>query len=590
MNFLKISLSIVFIMLFKFKSFSQNNFTVDLKHCNKHIINVSFYKEVEDKNDSIILKFPTWTPGSYLIREFTKNITFFETSSNSNWYKKNKNTFIVIPKQKGIVKINYKYYAFELSVRTSYLDNIVAILNPLNFIPVVNNNLKNEYHLFFLKPKNKNFSDISTTLSAKKDSDWSFFAKDYIELTDNPIMIGKIKKEFIGKSKYGTNYYIDIMGEGNYNLDTLKSDILKICNSAEDIFKSSPNKTYLFQQYNSEKIRGGLEHDKSTLVFHSSLGFSKRDDYIKFLNLIAHEHFHLWNVRRLRPKGILDYDLYKENYLNELWFSEGFTSYYSLKILKKSNIITSKEFKKRILDKINVMYKKEGRKIQSLSNSSFDTWIKFYRSNENSNNSTISYYNKGAIIGFILDFDISLNSKYKKSLDDLFYNMYLKYNVENKKGFTNQDILNELNKLTKKNYTSFFDKYIYGTEPLVFFPEKSDCKLEVDNKIDNKNIGLVFKKGTSYIKEVLDNTLISNSGISFNDEVLSINGYRTKNKNDFEKMIEKFNNNDEIKLLISRRNKLIEIISNISKITKKEAFFKCKNTESNELNKFIYSF
>ena len=232
------------------------------------------------------------------------------------------------------------------------------------------------------------------------------------------------------------------------------------------VFKENPNKRYVFIVHNYAKGGGGLEHLSSTVLGATRDGYTNEATYHNFLALVAHEHFHLWNVKRLRPFALGPFDYEKENYTTNLWIAEGFTTYYQSAIIRRTNMYSLQDYLNILAGDMTMVDNQAGTKIQSLNDASFDAWIKYYRPNENSTNSTMSYYNKGAVIAMLLDLEIINDSKGANCIDDVMKYTYDKYYKTEKRGYTDAEFKLALEHFTGKNLDSFYHKYIYGVDSI----------------------------------------------------------------------------------------------------------------------------
>jgi predicted metalloprotease with PDZ domain len=524
-----------------------------------------FHLEVELTDfpgNELTMALPVWAPGSYLVREFSKNINQVtakdEKGRSLTVTKTEKNKWKIEKGSAKKVVVSYEYYAFELSVRTSFLDDTHGFVtgNNLFMYPEGYLNLGGKLTVI----PHASFSKITTALprsadGVQTDGGVVFSFADYEQLEDCPIEIGN-QEEFSFLAN-GIKHNVAMYGVGNYDIARLKVDMAKVVESTTAIFGENPNKEYWFIVHNSTVGSGGLEHTNST-VLNVNRWTYEGDGYLRFLSLVAHEYFHLWNVKRIRPAELWKYDYEKENYTDLLWVMEGFTSYYDELILRRAGLYNQREYLSKLKSNLNYVESAIGNQIQPVAHSSFDAWIKLYRPNENSSNTTISYYSKGHLIAAVFDAMIIKANNGKKSLDDLMQVLYFKYYKELKRGFTTEDLIKEMETLTKQKLGDFFRKYVYGTETIDYKKYLGDIGLKVSLREGQK---VVFGASTSddggrlIVKRITAGSAAELAGLSVNDEIISFNGFRV-NDGEFSKYLNGLEPGDEFALIISRDSHL----------------------------------
>jgi len=506
-----------------------------------------------------------WTPGSYLIREFSKNIVSISAKQNKliNLEKIDKCSWKLQCNKNEPLSVNYTVYAFEKTVRTSFVDQEEAMLNGASIFIIPKTQLEEKIDIFISKPKQ--WRTISTSL--KKIGRSTFRATNFDELIDSPIQIGN--QTIIDFQVQNINHQYVVSGKGNFNSSNLIKDSTKILETTFNIFKSFPYKSYKFFLHLENNMYGGLEHKNSSSLIYDPMSFKSKKDYQRFLGLVSHEFFHVYNVKRIRPKELGPFDYTKENYTRLLWIAEGLTSYFDDLILCKSNILNAKEYLNKIAFSISSYENQPGRLIQNLSDSSFDAWIKFYRPNENSVNSSISYYLKGSLVMLILDLLIIKNTKSKKSLENLLLILWDEYR-RNRKGINEKNFFSQLKKISNINL-KIIEDYIHTTKNLDFDSVFKDFGIELVKTYKNKAekddgyIGIMVDEKSMRIKSVLSNTPGEDSGLNVNDEIIAINNRRVESKS-YEKAIKLSGKGKSLKFLVSRRNNILAIsVKTISK-------------------------
>ncbi|MBI1837947.1 MAG: M61 family metallopeptidase [Flavobacteriia bacterium] len=535
----------------------------------------SHYFEVEmiisDINSKTLeVKLPVWAPGSYLVREFSKNLNlvkaFSEKGAALKVDKKEKNKWIINLNGLKAVTVKYEVYAFELSVRTSFLDlthGFISGPGVLMYVESAKNN-KGSIEIF----PYKEFKTITTALnkateSISKDGSTVYEYENYDQLLDCPIEIGnQVVFDFMAA---GTKHTVGIYGNGNYDIDLLKKDMAKICETATNVFGANPNKNYTFIIHNVTEGQGGLEHVNSTTLSVNRWTYQGAE-YNGFLSLVAHEYFHLWNVKRIRPIELGPFNYDQENYTTLLWVMEGFTSYYDELLLLRAGYYTEDAYLSKMLGNINYVEGSIGARVQPVAHSSFDAWIKGYRPNENSSNTGMTYYSRGAIIASLIDAMIIEKYQGKKCLDHFLQLLLEKYHYQLKRGFTANEFQKDLEAFLGYSLQTFFDDYINGTK----IPDYNQIYSKIGVKVEYIGVlkpsfgANISQNGNQLVvKSIRSGSAAEDAGLSVNDEIIGCNGYRV-NQVDLEKVITSLNAGQTMKLLISRDLVLYEIVVNLT--------------------------
>jgi len=531
-----------------------------------HYVNVEM--EVENGKTEMLLKMPVWAPGSYLVREFARHVEAFQAFSgntNLSFTKIDKNTWMIKNPTKAPIKVKYKVYAFELTVRTSFIDESHAYLNGSNIFMYVDGQ-QNQKSEIIISP-NANWSKISCSLPTQKGNSYHLIAENYDLLADSPIEIGN--QDIIEFTAQGVKHSVAMVGPGNYDAEKIKKDFSKIVDEATSVFGTHPCKNYTFIVHNVPSGGGGLEHLNSTTVQVQRFAYSNESSYQSFLGLIAHEYFHLWNVKRLRPVALGPFDYDKENYTTMLWVSEGFTAFYDNWIVKRAGFNTPEKYLDLIANEYSALTNLAGAKVQSVADASFDAWIKYYRRNENANNSQVSYYDKGSVIASLLNLMIIEHSAGKENLDNLMRYLYKEYYEKKNIGFTDEQFKQAAEKFTGKNLTEFFDKYISGVEQIPFENFLTIAGLKITDLNATKNevyfgASSSNANGKVIITSVSKNSPAYNSGINVNDEIIAIDNFRV---DDLTKALSYKKVGDKISVLLNRDGMMKTIELTITKNT-----------------------
>ncbi|MCH8070006.1 MAG: PDZ domain-containing protein [Candidatus Marinimicrobia bacterium] len=513
---------------------------------------------IEDNADSLlILKMPVWTPGSYLIREFSRHIPRVNASANNkplSVKKTAKNEWTVKTGKHQTIIIQYKIYAFEQSVRTSFLNSSRGYVNGASVFLYVEGR-ENEPGILKIRPF-KQWHTISTGLPKVRGKRRTYEFPDYDILIDSPILIGNHKVlEFTVDD---IPHEIAVFGQGNMDEKILITDFKTIVESSRDIFGSLPYNRYVFLLLLLEKGRGGLEHLNSTTIEINRWIFTDENKYKDFLTLVSHEFFHTWNVKRIRPIALGPFDYDKENYTEDLWISEGITSYFEHLILLHGEIFTDYDFLEYLGKDIKTVETTPGRKVQSLTESSYDTWIKFYRKDENSPNTQISYYSKGSLVGMILDLAILENTKGEKSLIDVFRALYTNIYEKENRGFTSAEFKEICESIAGRKLDDIW-KYVSGTEEIDYntYLHPFGCVLEPgysDGMTDSTayfGFRMTLHEEYVVVKNVYDGFPAYLGGLNVHDEIIAIDDIRINNNMLIPQLREK-SIGKPVKFLISR--------------------------------------
>lgn len=475
----------------------------------------------------IDVKMPVWAPGSYLIREFSKNVEGFtaaDAKKQLRTEKLKKNTWRIYTGTSKSVQVKYSVYAFEVSVRTAFIDATHAFLSPTGIFMYPDKELGLESTVKIIPYTG--WSKVSTGLPAVEGQKFTYKAKNYDILFDSPIEVGN--QDVFEFTAAGVKHEVAMYGGGNYSAENLKVDMAKVVEQATAVYGENPNKNYTFIVHNFARGGGGLEHLNSTVLGASRDGYNTPEGYGGFLSLVAHEYHHLWNVKRLRPVALGPFDYENENYTTDLWIAEGFTAYYENKFMLRAGFLTADSFVGSLVSAVAAVENTPGTRVQSAAEASFDAWIKYYRPNENSNNTSVSYYSKGEVNGLLLDLEIAHATKGAKSLDDVMKAMYLQCKTTGK-GYTDAEFKATAEKISGISLTEFWDKYVNGTVPVDYVKYFGYAGIKIQNQNENSKIsylGIATRKteGHILISAVSRNSGAWTGGLNVGDEVLSVDG------------------------------------------------------------------
>ncbi len=520
---------------------------------------------ISDKN-YVDVKMPVWTPGSYLVREFSKSVEGFGAQIAGKSVKSekvSKNTWRIYHNKSNSVKINYRVYAFEISVRTAFIDASHAFLSSASIFmyPAGHLNAPSTVKINFWG----NWNKVSTGLERVAGQANTFYAKDFDILFDSPIEVGT--QDTFEFTASGVVHEVAMVNGGNYDKEKLKVDMAKIVEEGTKIFGVNPNKHYTFIVHNYNQGSGGLEHLNSTVLGATRNGYTNPARYKGFLDLVAHEYFHLWNVKRMRPVALGPFDYENENYTTNLWVSEGFTSYYENKLMLRAGHVAMTDFVNALTGAVGSVMNTPGAKVNSAAESSFDAWINgAYRPNENSRNTFVSYYAKGEVVGMLMDIEIAHATKGAKSLDDVMKAMYEK-NMKEGRGYTDAEFKAMVEKVAGVSFTDFWNKYVTGTHPIEFEKYFGMAGIKtIDNKAGQSipTLGVVTGRGAAgfgaaagaaprvTVSGVTRGSAAWVGGINVNDEIISIDGVNPESNLDRMPAIANKKVGDMVKVVVQR--------------------------------------
>jgi len=503
------------------------DYTISMSRPWTHLIEVQMHVKWDSMPVTTELKMPVWTPGSYLIREYERQVQAFSakdpTGTPLAWSKTNKNTWALNTKGVKEFTASYNVYANELTVRTNELNDDHGFWN-------------NAATLFFIKGQlaapsvvhvnPANNWRVATGLPPVEGQANTFRAPNYDVLYDSPFEVSDFKE--ISFDSHGKRHRIVISGEGNYDLNKLARDAGKIVEEAYKIFGEYGYDNYTFIV--NLRGGGGLEHLNSTALQTNRFSFAPESRYKGVLGLIAHEYFHNYNVKRIRPDALGPFDYENENYTRNLWVAEGGTEYYATLLLLRAGFITPAEFLESKATTIEQLQARPGRLEQSLEASSFDAWIKYYRPDENAVNNQISYYDKGELVNFLLDLTIRADSKGTKSLDDVMRYLWTEY-FKKGRNYSPEDYQKAAEMMAGRSLDDFFAKYVRGTAeieyPSVFAPFGLDVRVTQPNaKRAYIGADLAEANGQLTVRSVTAGTPAYDQGINSGDQIVAIDGYR----------------------------------------------------------------
>ncbi len=441
-----------------------------------HEFHIRLRLPVTAGQQAIRLSLPAWIPGSYMIRDFARNVTSlaaFDCDGPLHVEKSDKQTWLVGTDNDEIT-VEYRVYAFDLSVRTAYLDRTRAYFNGTSLFlqPDDAQDADWQFVIHVPDPPQCEAWRVATTLPAAHVDDrgfGSYRGRGYARLIDCPVEIGVFERASF--SVAGVPHEIVISDAASFDLRRIVSDLVPICSEHSAMFGDLPVEKYLFLTLATAEGYGGLEHKDSTSLICKRAdlprdGLAAPDKgYRQFLGLCSHEYFHLWNVKRIRPARLAEADLSAEVYTELLWAFEGITSYYDELALARSRVLTLDAYLDLFATTVTRVLRGAGRHRQSIAESSFDAWTRFYKQDENAPNAIVSYYAKGALVAFGLDVTIRELSSDRLSLDDLMRALWREFGRRDV-GVPERGIEKVLSRLLDHPVDDFFERFVYGVDEL----------------------------------------------------------------------------------------------------------------------------
>ena len=512
------------------------HYQIEFDDYRQHLIHVTL-RFLADPTQ--VLSLPTWIPGSYLIREFSKHLesvkAYDEDGRLLQISKFEKNKWRLFNTDHELITVEYDVYAYDLSVRGAYVDQSRLYVNPACVCLGLDGQEDKAIEVeIFLPPELKHFQ-LATGLPHKSfvSGRYTLKAKDYAELIDAPFELAEQSRFSFQAARIAHEFVIS--GKHAMNAARMQQDLEKICGTEIAMFGSAPFKNYTFMTMATGNSYGGLEHPNSTSLITPRDDLPQADEplepskeYQRFLGLCSHEYFHSWLVKFIRPENFANYNLNKEGYTSLLWIFEGFTSYYDDLILLRSGVINQESYVTLLKAQIERYLQNPGRSVQTVAESSFDAWVKFYRPDENTNNAGTSYYNKGCLVALCLDLGLRLRGS---SLDALMRKLY--ENAQQGIQVSERTIFDLCRELTGQDWVEQINHLINTTDELPLdqllpefgfsFELKNEQALPFGLKVVDKAEGVL-------IQTARRDGAAAKVGLSANDVILAIDGLKASEK------------------------------------------------------------
>lgn len=545
---------------------SSVHYTIEASKPHAHIYSVTC--TVKKPSAKQVFTLPAWIPGSYKIRDFAKHLiqikardkkgdVAIEQLDKASWCVKN---------TQGSLTLEYEVYAWDLSVRGAHLDASHGFFNGSSVFLAVSGQEAEPCTVDILKPAFAAAEkwEVATALETSKPRHFGRYrANDYDELIDSPVEMGNL--QWVSFEVKGVPHDMAFLGKFHADLERVKKDMKKICTAHVKLFGSLPEmKRYVFMTNVLGEGYGGLEHRTSCALHCSRYNLPRygakdvTDEYATFLSLCSHEYFHTWNIKRIKPAVFLPYDLTREAYTEQLWVFEGFTSYYEDIALVRSGVITHEQFLSMLAEKMASVIKGPGSKVQSVSESSFNAWTKFYDPNENSPNALVSYYSKGALIALCID--AYLRKHANSDLDTLLRSLWENFG-QPLVGVPEGEIEARLLKLGGHDLKKQLHTWVHEAKPLPL--KESLAVLGVDMRFEEQEpilSALGLRMSTTEKDKIAvcyTDGAAMKAGLSAGDTLVAVNSIAVS-KNPFNRLFEPYKKDDVLTIHAFRRDELFE--------------------------------
>lgn len=529
---------------------------------------------------------PAWVPGSYMIRDFAGHVIAVEAESAGEHValrKLDKSRWRASPVD-GPLLLRADIYAHDLSVRGAYLDMNHGFINGAALFFRVDGKDAERCVVHLAPPEHVpqscwNVATALERLTGAADDFGAFVALGYDELIDHPILMGDLS--FGSFDVAGCEHSFAICGGAGVDCHRLERDLQKICAGHAELFGGAvPTNRYTFLITAVNEGYGGLEHRSSSALLCSQTCLPRVDDtevdadYRTFLGLASHEYFHLWNVKRIKPATFVPYKLDRESYTRQLWVFEGITSYYDDLGLLRSGVIAPRDYLELLGRTLTAVYESGGRRRQTLEESSFDAWIKFYKQNENSPNSMVSYYRKGAMVALALDLELRLQTNGKCSLDDVMRELWKRFGQETSRGLPEGGFESLAEEVSGLSLGEFFKQALRSTvdPPVGILLAQFGIRLHMRaRESDTEAGGTVGNKGKSprawlgfkthqmgdrlIVKTVSSEGPAVKAGLSAHDELIALDGRRVTKAN-YSDLLRRIDTGDSVEIDVFRRDEL----------------------------------
>lgn len=542
------------------------SYKITIDNPSTHQVQVEITGERNKNENQIKFFLPRWSPGSYLMREYSRNLSrcqaFGEKNENLFFEQIDISTFILdfshaeFKSDSLKFKISYQVFCHELTVRTSHVDSSHAFLHLPTLLMGILDQKINEPTIELEFPKA--WSKLSTGLKDISPTRERFLyqAEDYDTLIDAPIEIGCHETD--GFIAFGKNHHLAYYGNLLPHTENIKADIKKIVEHIGGFFGGVPYEDYTFITHFVPGLYGGLEHLNSTALHFCPTQITTRKGYLNYLCLVSHEYFHLWNVKRIRPKELGPFDYLTEAKTKLLWLAEGLTSLMDELFVYRSGLISLEEYLEMQKDNLNRYLSVPGRKFHSLNDSSLNAWIKLYRPDENLNNSSVSYYLKGGIVFWSLNFMLAEKGK---SINEVLLKLWELYQQRPNEGVTEVEVYQIVEAVGGSAIRLKFEEMVQTTKEIDLESIAKTAGLAVEwenSELPWLGFDPDFSGDRVMVKAVTLDGPAYQSGINAGDEIIAINGMRIL-KDRFNEHAKYLKINQVYRVTVSRLGMLSEL-------------------------------
>ena len=537
----------------------ETTFAVSLTRPTTHLVEVEMRVSGLTAGKPTDLTMPVWTPGSYMVREFSRHVQDFEAVGPDGkplpWHKTRKNIWQVENGAATAFIAHYRVYANDLSVRTNEFNEKHAFLVPAATFFYVGGALNATATVKVNTPNNWK---VATGLAPVANAPTTFQAPDVDTLYDCPLLVSAFTE--VPFTVKGVLHRIIVDGAAPYNTERLRDGVQRVVEAEVATMGEIPYTNYTFLVLRAPKPSGGLEH-KNSAALHIGPDALAGENYLGFFSLVSHEFFHLWNVKRIKPDALGPFDYNNENYTRLLWVAEGITDYYADIHLRRSGLLSETQARNFMAFPIRALETTPGRKRMSMEEASFDAWVKEYRPDENSINSQISYYTKGALLGMLLDLTIRGKTDGAKSLDDVMRTLYTDFAKKNK-NYTPQDFQKVCEAAAGGSLESFFAKYVRGRDELDYDTPLAFVGLRLMRSPANSDpetyLGATLASDPAGVRlsEVLSDTPAIDQGLSVGDIIVAADDKRVASSDFLNARIAEKQPGDTIRLTLFRGDEL----------------------------------
>lgn len=523
------------------------------------------YVEVEaavptSRRPQVELMMAVWTPGSYLVREYERHVeavTAADGGRTLGVVKPAKNRWRIETGGAATVTVRYRVYGREMTVRNNWIESGFAMLNGAPTFLTLAERTARPHEVTLELPAG--WKTSATPLMPVAGRAHTYLAPDFDTIVDSPIVVGNpVIRTF---AVDGTPHHLVLEGDPSlFDADRAAADVRKIVEAGKAVMGVFDYPHYYFLNMVTE-AGGGLEHKNAFLTMSGRFTTRTRRAYVSWLNLVGHEYFHNWNIKRLRPIALGPFDYESENYTTSLWVGEGFTDYYGSLLVRRAGLQTTAEYLDELSNAIEQVQMRPGRAVQSADMASFDTWIKQYRPDENSPNTSIDYYSKGAAIAFMLDAKIRQASGGAKSLDTAMRLAYARY--AGAKGYTPEQFQQTMGETAGLDLRAWFADVASSTKELDFSDALDFYGLRftpVDLKTARPTMGASTRSdnGRLIVSLVRRGTPAHDAGLNVDDEILAIDDLRVR-ADGLAGRMDQYRVGDTVKVLVARRDRLITL-------------------------------